>query len=128
MSLAASPKQTIDTSPATPSNTATQSIPSLPLPETFDILPPLHQLLSRLLAANPPNLTDPSLAAYPDQQHLDIQQLATEASSIKARIRKALAAVRALPDMERTVEEQEEEIEYLESKIRRQTRIIEDMN
>ncbi|KAK5277640.1 hypothetical protein LTR16_009538, partial [Cryomyces antarcticus] len=103
------------------------SIPALPPPETFDILPPLHQLLSRLLAGNPPNLADPSLAAYPDQQHLDIQQLATESSSIKARIRKALAAVRALPDMERTVEEQEEEIEYLESKIRRQRRIIEDM-
>lgn len=55
---------------------------------------------------------------------LDPQQLAIEASSIKIRLQKARSAVEALPDMERTIEQQEVEIRELEERIRTQRNIL----
>lgn len=43
---------------------------------------------------------------------------------IKTKIRKALKELEKLPDMERTVEEQDEEIEALEGRIKRQREMI----
>ena len=43
---------------------------------------------------------------------------------IKAKIRKALKELEKLPDMERSVEEQNEEIEALEGRIRRQREMV----
>lgn len=48
---------------------------------------------------------------------LDIKYLPTAASSIKIRIQKAQSVVDGLPDVHRTVEEQEQEIEELEGRI-----------
>lgn len=83
----------------------------LPPPQLFDILPPLHTLLSRLLL--PPSLdgTTPS----PDTTApLSPKDLATAASSITNKIQKARVAVRELPGTEMGIEEQEDVIQELE--------------
>jgi hypothetical protein len=49
--------------------------------------------------------------------HLDIQQLGPEANGIKVRIQKARAAVKALPDVGKSLQEQEEDIKLLEVRI-----------
>lgn len=48
---------------------------------------------------------------------LDVKDLPTAASSIKIRIQKARSVVDGLPDVHRSVEEQEQEIEELEERI-----------
>jgi len=53
-----------------------------------------------------------------------MHQLAGEASSIRSRIRRARAAVEALPDVDRTVEEQEDEIKLLQERITKQTAVL----
>jgi len=55
---------------------------------------------------------------------LEPQHLATEASAIKIRLQKARAAVQALPDMGRTIEEQEVEIRELEERVRAQREVL----
>jgi hypothetical protein len=53
----------------------------------------------------------------PGTGHLDIQELAAAAGPIKIRIQKARAAVKELPDMDRSIAEQEEEIAELKNRI-----------
>ncbi|KAL3482402.1 RNA polymerase II transcription mediator complex subunit 9-domain-containing protein [Aspergillus californicus] len=59
-------------------------------------------------------------------QALDIKSLPTEVSSIKIRIQKAQGVVEGLPDVHRTVTEQEKEIDDLEDKIARLKSVISD--
>ncbi|BCS03381.1 RNA polymerase II mediator complex middle subunit MED9 [Aspergillus luchuensis] len=158
-----------------------QAVP-FPSPQTFDIVPPLHGLLSRLLSP-PTNAAgvsngvraadDPTGAGAPtgppsgtpgqpqSQQQagaentntagvlgtvpsagpggaeisglgsnsspaLDIKDLPTEVSSIKIRIQKAQAVVENLPDVDRSVADQEEEIEELEDRIAKLKSVIAD--
>jgi len=114
----------------TPISTQSTTIPpttsTLPSPTTFDILPPLHELLSRLVANDPEaSLTaEPSSPTYQNLEPLAMHQLAGEASGIRSRIRRARAAVEALPDVDRTVEEQEEEIKLLQERITKQTAVL----
>ncbi|KAL2815531.1 RNA polymerase II transcription mediator complex subunit 9-domain-containing protein [Aspergillus granulosus] len=68
------------------------------------------------IAALGPNLPPP----------LDIKNLPTEVSSIKIRIQKAQAVVENLPDVDRTVAEQEREIHELEDRIARLKTVISD--
>lgn len=163
--------------------TAPQPVP-FPPPQTFDIIPPLHGLLLRLLPSEtntgvrPPE--DPTGAAGPsaasstpagaaqsqqqqsqsgpgnDTSHgalptvssgapgsaaaaaeiaalssnapppLDIKSLPTEVSSIKIRIQKAQAVVEGLPDIDRSVADQEAEMEELEDRIARLKSVIAD--
>ena len=105
------------TSPLLPSaSPPTATATTIPIPpSTFDILPQLHALLSRLL---PDSTLDPS--APP----LDPQNIASEASALKLRLQKAQAAVEALPDMDRSVEEQAGQIRELEERIRRQREVL----
>ncbi|MCJ1236148.1 hypothetical protein MMC14_004125 [Varicellaria rhodocarpa] len=93
-------------STSSPPLPSTQS--SLPPPQTFDIIPPLHTLLSRLL----PNPLDPNA-----QPSLSPKDLATEAAAIKIKIQLARSTVEMLPDVDRTVEEQMEEMRELEERI-----------
>jgi hypothetical protein len=101
----------------------------LPSPAMFDILPPLHELLSRLLAAD----TDPLLMmpvtspVYKGQQPLSMHHLAGEISAIRNRIRKARASVEELPDMDRSIDEQQQEISLLQDKIAKQSVILSGM-
>lgn len=117
----------------------------LPPPATFDILPPLHQLLSRLLAQSStlpippadgqeavPSIstsvpTDPNALGYKELQPLEIQHLAQEASRIKIRVQKARQAVKALPDIDRPVEDQEDEIADLEDRCEELKKVLRDM-
>jgi RNA polymerase II transcription mediator complex subunit 9 len=73
----------------------------------------LHTLLSKLLPAAPD--APPSL---------DPQHLATEAGAIKLRLRAARVTVEALGDMNRGIEEQEEEIRALEEKCEKQREVL----
>lgn len=84
-------------------------IASLPSPQTFDIIPPLHNLLACLIA----NPLDPS-----NPPSLSPKDLATEAGLIKLKIQKAKASIESLPDIDRSTEEQEAEIRELEERIR----------
>jgi hypothetical protein len=110
-----------------------------PSPQIFDILPPLHALLSRLVSNNPDKTTQPNGSA-PGQtlsgeavgggggaaavSFLDPKVLLTEASAIKIRVQKARAAVAELPDVDRTVDEQLQEIEELEGKIQKLKAVV----
>ncbi|PLB53105.1 hypothetical protein P170DRAFT_472981 [Aspergillus steynii IBT 23096] len=156
--------------------TAPQPVP-FPPPQTFDIIPPLHGLLLRLLPseANTGNgvghSKDPTGAAGSSVQSqqqqsqsgpgndaghgalptvssgapvsaaaaaeiaalsssapppLDIKNLPTEVSSIKIHVQKAQAVVEGLPDVDRSVADQEAEIEELEDRIARLKSVIAD--
>jgi hypothetical protein len=84
------------------------------------MLPDLHRLLKRILEtpAQPPPAT-PTPAQLAVEGPLEIQHVATAANDIRLKIQKARRAVTALPDMDRTCEDQEDEIEDLEARIAR---------
>ncbi|TKA32157.1 hypothetical protein B0A50_01405 [Salinomyces thailandicus] len=112
----------------TPSEPQTTQQPTLPLPapQLFDILPALHEILARIDHSS----TDPTGLApdaqsdvgtgYSDLQPLDPKDLPTAVLPLKTLMRKGLREVEKLPDIERSVEEQETEIQELEDRIRRQ--------
>ena len=62
--------------------------------------------------------------ASPAPQQLDYKDAATAAQFLKSRIRKAMAELGNLADMDRGVEEQEVEIGELEEKIKRQRMVL----
>lgn len=108
--------------PPTGSATALQALqapapasPGLPPPTTFDILPDLHRLLKRLIDTAP----TPTPAQANADGPLEIQHVATAATDIRLKIQRAQRAVLALPEIDRTCEDQEEEIEDLEARIAR---------
>lgn len=145
------------------SSPSPQPVP-FPSPQTFDIIPPLHGLLLRLIspqttgeaalsgARPPPAAGAASSAAPPHSQSqlqppsatdnhassnaevgavgpnapppLDIKDLPIETNSIRIRIQKARAVVESLPDVHRTVADQEREIEELEDRIARLRSVI----
>lgn len=107
---------------------------NLPPPQTFDILPALHELLARIdhSATDPttslddqaPNDSEDIGALYSPLQPLEPKELPTEVLEIKRKIRKALKELERLPDMERSIDEQQEEIDALEGRIKRQGEMI----
>ena len=115
--------------PSKPSQPSQLPQPQLPRADLFDILPPLHELLARIdhipAESGPVDEGDNALgAAYADLQPLEPKDLPGEALAIKAKIRRALRELEGLPDMERSVEEQQEEIEELDERIRRQQEVL----
>ena len=99
-----------------PSSTSPPTHPAtLPPADTFDFIPPLHALLSRLLVNQSETTGNHTLSP---------KDLATEAAAIKIKIQKARAAVQVLPDVDRSVVEQQEEIGELEQRIREQKRVL----
>lgn len=122
-----------------PSSTLTA--PPLPPPDTFDFLPPLYALLRRLQQPSgieaPSGPPDGSGAALPEgspQQlervasggsgKLELHDLGSAASAIRLKIQKARQVVADMPDVERTVEDQEEEIAELETRVERQKAML----
>lgn len=87
----------------------------LPPPTTFDILPDLHSLLKRLIDPAPPSASTQPGADGP----LEIQHVATAATDVRLKLQRARRAVLALPEIDRTCEDQEEELEDLEARIAR---------
>ncbi|SMR60415.1 unnamed protein product [Zymoseptoria tritici ST99CH_1E4] len=120
-------KTTTNLTPASP-------LLALPPPGTFDILPTLHELLSRVaLQQTDPNLQTansnlsdsvPEGTSYIGLSPLAPKDLPTAVLEVKAKIRAALRAVEGLPDVERSLEEQDEEIAELEERIRRQRIVL----
>lgn len=139
-------KQPIKTTTnATAQSTDTAAALQLPPPQTFDILPPLYELLARVdkhqSSSNLPGEPTEGYhflegasgdigAAYSKsgalehQQPLNPKDLPTAALEIKGLIRNALREVEKLPDVERGVEEQEEEIAELEERVKRQREML----
>lgn len=127
-----------DANGAVPENT-TQ--PQLPPPQTFDVLPALHELLARVDAYNNqsiaghetelPSLLDDSPnqigSSYAELTPLNPKDFPEAAGDIKSRIRSAQRELEKLPDMDRSIEEQEEEIAELEAKIERQREMMREL-
>ena len=106
---------------------------NLPSPDLFDILPALHEILARIDRAPSADVADASHsnnsgtnspggidANYQDQLPLDPKELPTEVLAIKSKIRRALRELEKLPDMDLTIEQQEEDIAELEARIAKQ--------
>ena len=156
--------------PDTPhGETSASSQPApFPSPQTFDIIPPLHGLLLRLISTQtpgeaglsgtrapvpgvpsgtsssaapthqPPSAADNHASTQPAGSltadvgtiggntpvPLDIKDLPIETNSIRIRIQKARTVVEGLPDVHRTVADQEQEIEELEDHIARLRSVI----
>lgn len=104
------------------------SQPQLPPPQTFDILPQLHEILARIdHAPNDPMQAatgDGDVVSYAELQPLEPKDLPNEVIAVKSKIRRALRGLEKLPDMDRTVEEQEEEIRMLEQKAAKQKEVL----
>jgi uncharacterized protein YoaH (UPF0181 family) len=112
-----------------------QQFPTLPPSQTFDVLPALHEILARIdhtssgTASLPPARSTEKDAAelgalYADLPPLEPKDLSTEVLQVKAKIRKALKELEKLPDMDRSVSDQEEEIHELEARIKEQQQMI----
>ena len=120
--------------PNGPPTSQTPAQLQLPPPQTFDILPALHELFSRPdhssteptsgLVDNTTTDSEDIGALYAELQPLEPKELPTEVLQIKAMVRKALKELEKLPDMERSVEEQGQEIEFLRGRIRRQKEML----
>ncbi len=113
--------------------TAPADLPTVPNPSTFDVLPPFHALLTRLLhptfASQQTSTPTPQLSSSPSHTTapLSPKDIATAASGVKIKIQKARIAVQRLPDVERSVKEQEEEIRELQEEARRLRRVLGDL-
>ena len=81
---------------------------------TFDFIPPLHALLSRLLV----------FVSEPQRAPLSPKDLATEAAAVKIKLQHARMVVEGLPDVDREVGEQEAEIAELEMRVERQREML----
>ena len=106
----------IATSPNPPQRS--NSVATLPPPQTFDILPLLYPILTRLLprdAAESPD-TAPSLSP---------KELGTAAQAVHNKIQKARVAVRDLPGIGMSLEDQEIVINELEEEVRRLDGVME---
>lgn len=98
--------------------------PTLPSTTLFDFLPQLHELLARLLDTDADYTLPASAPHYKGQEPLAMHQLSGAVSAVRVNIGKARAAVEVLPDVERTIEEQEEEIRILKASIARQKDVL----
>lgn len=169
---AATPLHKSSAAPESPAKDATLSPETVlfPPPQTFDIIPPLHGILLRLLsqkeasneAGAAPGATAGASGTPADAQThgqqasssiqgsgnsnaaqsqapgevpivdpnanppLDIKDLPSATSSVKIRIQKARGVVEGLPDVQRSVEEQQIEIDQLEDRVARLRSVIAD--
>jgi len=110
-------------------------------PESIDTIPILSALLARLqqnpspnsiLATSPPVATPSVNLSDKDREGKDKGPITTKdipaaTDSLKHGLQKARALVKELPDMHRTVEEQEEDIRELEAKIKAQRKVLMDL-
>lgn len=95
----------------------------LPPAHLFDILPPLDRLLSRL----EPSLNVYTTSSSSSEGELVYKDVPIAAQFLKTRISKAQAELAKLDDMDRTADEQAEEIEYLHERIEKQKKVLTDL-
>jgi hypothetical protein len=100
-------------------------------PDSIDTLPVLSAILSRLqtlsasggtTSGSPPEASPSQLANGAGS--LSIKDIPAATDEMKHKLQKARAQVKELPDISRSLVEQEEEIEELEEKIRRQREVL----
>ncbi|ROT35811.1 hypothetical protein SODALDRAFT_362647 [Sodiomyces alkalinus F11] len=120
------------------------ALPSNFSPDALDTLTELAAILTRLRAAiqasNPPTApggvtgsTPLPTGATPNQLGaspggtgaLSLRELSTQTDALKHKLQRARTQIKTLPDMERDIEEQEEEIQELEARIRMQREVLE---
>ncbi|KAF2087207.1 hypothetical protein K490DRAFT_10407, partial [Saccharata proteae CBS 121410] len=93
--------------------------PPLPHPSTFDILQPLHSTLERLLLPpKPPAASTKQPEKNDSTEPLEIQSLPGQVTKVQLKIQRARQAVKVLGDIDRTVDEQDEEIAELEERVK----------
>ncbi|KAF4637930.1 hypothetical protein G7Y89_g163 [Cudoniella acicularis] len=111
----------------TPQNPSGLVLPEGLSPDSIDTLPVLSALLSRL--QNPSNTSASTSgsppAASPSQiatgtGPLTIKDIPAATDELKHKLQRARMQVKELPDMDRSLSEQEEEIKELKEKISRQ--------
>jgi hypothetical protein len=114
---------------------------SLPPPQIFEILPPLHELLARVDAhqTQVPGIDQTGDlttledvpgdlgSAYAELEPLNPKDLPTAALEIKGRIRNALREIGMLPDIDRSIEQQEQDIRDLQEKIEKQKAVLQQL-
>src|SRR5689334_2160022 len=121
---------------ATSPTSQAPSLTNLPeglTPDFLDTVPVISSILARLQPPQNANLPvstagSPPAAPTPVQVKdlengpgpLTVNQIPIAADGIKSRLQKARQQVKQLPDMERSVAEQDQEIKELELKIKRQ--------
>ena len=110
---------------------AAYSLPAGLTADSIDTLPILSSLLSRLqnpaaasTSGSPPPAASPSQVAA-GTGPLTIKDIPTATDGLKHKIQKARAQIRELPDMDRSIGEQEEEMRELEAKIAKQMEVLE---
>jgi hypothetical protein len=124
---------------------ATTSAPPVDInPSSLDTLPILAATFARIQATNSTSLAGGS-SPYPtsapsnvipavesttfketfSSEPLTTKQIPAATDGLKHRLQRTRAQVAQLPDMERTVEEQEEEMRELEQRIRQQRGVLE---
>lgn len=116
---------------ATPPQPPLYTLPPGLTPDSLDTLPVLSALLSRL--QNPSAIStsgSPPSAATPSQivaglGPLTIKDIPTATDGLKHKIQKARAQIKELPDMDRSIKDQEEEMRELKVKIARQKEVLE---
>src|ERR1700753_4143461 len=99
-------------------------------PALFDIVPATERLLSRLLLPSgdtsaPAAGGGSTMENEPEYKRpLDISHLDAAANPIRVKFSKLRQLIPRLPDIDRTVEEQREEIEEIEARIERQKSML----
>lgn len=94
-------------------------------PDTLDALTALAVELSRVRTGLVQASSTEPQSQQQQQQPLAIRDVPGVTDAIKHKIQRARATVKALPDMTRGIEEQEEEMRELEAKIERQRKVLE---
>lgn len=120
----------MDSTAQTPGSTLPLPLTNtLPIPPTLlTIIPDTERLLARILLpqSDPSASQTGSISDTPEHKRpLDISGLDDAANPIRVKIGKLRGEVAKLPDMERSVEMQEVEIESLEGRIAKQKEALE---
>lgn len=89
----------------------TASMSNLPPADTFDFLPQLATLLEQLLPTD-------------GKPGVDAKELEVMAGPLKVKIERAKAAVRTLPEVDRSIKQQRQDIKLLNERIKRQQEAI----
>jgi hypothetical protein len=123
---------------ATPSQSTPQpsSLSETISPDSIDTLPVLSALLSRLettsanattasTAGSPPAATPTPSQLVSGTGPLRIKDIPAGTDELKHKLQKARAQVKELPDIHRSVADQEQEIRELEERITRQRSVLE---
>jgi len=100
-------------------------------PGSIDTIPILSSLLSRIqnpsttaasTSGSPPAVSPAQLASGTGPLH--VKDIPTATDEMKHKLQRARVQVKELPDIDRSIEEQEEEIQELEEKIQKQKEVL----